>query len=195
MDPRSAFRRCQTKEETMAHWTSCGIPFSEGAADTTPRWPLAAAALIADGKQRVIDRLLDKLNYLPSAATIDENIFGASTTPEIIEAIAAAAEVFRSEVGRYPTHDDVMSALQADDTQTALHIYLEREIQVGDSVIWPKFDENGEFLLTKDEDGREVVQTFSGTVIAQPNGWHGDQTIARDDGGTIVIGRSWIRRA
>jgi hypothetical protein len=179
----------------MAHWTDSGIPFSETAADTTPSWPLAAAEIIADGKQRVIDRLQDELNYLPSAAGIDEAIFGASTAPEIIEAIAKVAEVFRAEVGRYPTHDEVMSALQADGTQKAMHIFLEREIQIGDSVIWPKFDDNGEFLLTKDEDGREVVETFSGTVIAQPNGWHGEQTIANDDGGTIVIGRSWVRRA
>ena len=31
-----------------------------------------------------------------------------------------------------------------------------------------------------------------GTVTAQPEGWHGDNTITRDDGRTVIIGRKWL---
>jgi len=31
-----------------------------------------------------------------------------------------------------------------------------------------------------------------GTVIAQPDGWHGQNTITRDDGRTVVIDRKWL---
>ena len=31
-----------------------------------------------------------------------------------------------------------------------------------------------------------------GTVTAQPEGWHGDNAITRDDSHTAVIGRKWL---
>ncbi len=31
-----------------------------------------------------------------------------------------------------------------------------------------------------------------GTITAQPEGWHGDNMITRDDGRTVMIGRKWL---
>ena len=80
------------------------------------------------------------------------------------------------------------------DTQAALFTYLEREIQVGDRVLWAEYDDNGKFLQ-QTRDGHDDTLVFAcGIVTAQPDGWHGNNTITRDDGRTAVIGRKWLIR-
>jgi hypothetical protein len=55
-------------------------------------------------------------------------------------------------------------------------------------------DDSGEFLH-QTRDGRDDALVFAeGIVTAQPEGWHGGNTIVRDDGRTAVIGRKWLIR-
>ena len=75
---------------------------------------------------------------------------------------------------------------------SAIITYLELEIQVGTRVMWAERDENGE-LLHQTRDGRDdMIVPAYGTVAAQPEGWHGDNTIARDDGRIVCLGRKWL---
>lgn len=177
----------------MANWTDCGIPFSEAEDEAAAQWGPPPAEVIAEGKQRLIARLYRELDRHPSATQVDEETFGPETAPEMIEAIAGAAEVFRRDLGRNPTEHEVLGGLLLDDTDDALLIYLEREIQVGDRVIWPERDAEGNYLHHT-IDGRELVVSGFGTVTAQPDGWHGDNVIASDDGRTVVLGRKWLRK-
>jgi len=78
------------------------------------------------------------------------------------------------------------------DTQAALFTYLEREIQVGDRVLWAEHDDEGELLRpTRDRSDDTLVFAY-GTVTAQPDGWNGDNIITRDDGRTVRLGREWL---
>ena len=118
--------------------------------------------------------------------------FGTTTAPEIIEAIANAANVFREDVGRYPTQAEAQAGLVLADTQAALFTYLEREIQVGDRVLWAEHDDEGELLRpTRDRSDDTLVFAY-GTVTAQPDGWNGKNIITRDEGRTAVIDREWL---
>ena len=58
--------------------------------------------------------------------------------------------------------------------------------------MWAECDDNGE-LLHQTLDGRDdMIVPAHGTVTAQPEGWNGDNTITRDDGRTVIIGRKWL---
>ena len=111
------------------------------------------------------------------------------------EGMAKAARVFREDVGRDPTSAELQAGLLLADTQAALFNYLELEIQVGDRVMWAERDHKGEFLH-RTRDGRDDALVFAyGTVTAQPEGWHADNTVNRDDGRTVIIGRKWLIKA
>jgi hypothetical protein len=58
--------------------------------------------------------------------------------------------------------------------------------------MWAERDDYGE-LLHQTLDGRDdMIVPVYGTVTAQPEGWHGDNIITRDDGHTVIIGRKWL---
>jgi hypothetical protein len=125
---------------------------------------------------------------------IDEQISGPTAAPEIVEGMANAARVFREDVGRDPTPAEVQVGLLLADTEVALFTYLELDIQVGDRVMWAERDDNGE-LLHQTLDGRDdMIVPAYGTVTAQPQGWCGDNTVTRDDGRIVIIGRKWLIR-
>jgi hypothetical protein len=177
---------------TNAHDSGNGLPGARAARDTDLVWGEPPAALIDEAAQRLIARLYDELHHHSSVAEIDENIYGPTMAREIVEGLANAARVFREDIGRDPTPAELQAGLVLADTPGALSTYLELEIQVGDRVWWAERDDNGE-LLHQTLDGRDdmIVQAH-GTVIAQPKGWHGDNTIARNDGGTVTLGRKWL---
>ena len=176
----------------MTHWSHSGIAFTEGHDDAEILWGYPPADKIDEGVQRLIARLYGELRLYPTVAEVDEHIYGPTTAPEIIEAIADAAKVFREDVGRDPTPAEVQAGLLLADTDAALFTYLELDIQVGDRVMWPEREGNGE-LLHQTLDGRDdMIVPAYGTVIAQPGGWHGDNTITRDDGRRVIIGRKWL---
>jgi hypothetical protein len=86
----------------------------------------------------------------------------------------------------------VQAGLLMADTETALFVYLELEIQVGDRVMWAEHDDNGEFMHQTLDGRDDMIVPAYGTVTAQPEGWNGDNTITRDDGRTVIIGRKWL---
>ncbi|MDR3657767.1 MAG: hypothetical protein P4L48_19545 [Mycobacterium sp.] len=176
----------------MTHWSHSGIAFTEGHDDTEILWGYPPADKIDEGILRLIARLYAELRRYPTVAEIDEQTYGPTTAPEIIEGIANAGRVFREDVGRDPTPAEVQAGLLLADTETALFTYMEHDIQVGDRVMWAERDDNGEFLR-QTRDGTDDTLVFAyGTVTAQPDGWHGDNTITHDDGRTVVIGRKWL---
>ena len=59
-------------------------------------------------------------------------------------------------------------------------------------MVWAEHDANGKFLH-QTRDGTDDALVFAyGIITAQPEGWHGDSTITRDDGRTAIIGRKWL---
>ena len=155
-------------------------------------WGEPPAAMIDDAIRRLIARLYSELRRHPTVAEIDEQIYGPTAAPEIVEGMANAARVFREDVGRDPTPAEVQAGLLLADPQAALFTYLEFEIQVGDRVMWAERDATGA-LLHQTLDGRDdMIVPAYGTVTAQPEGWHGDNTVQRDDGRTVTIGRKWL---
>ena len=179
----------------MTHWSHSGIAFTEGHDYAEILWGYPPAEKIDEGIQRLIARLYAELRRYPEVAEIDEHIYGPTTAPEVIEAIADVAKIFREDVGRDPTPAEAQAGLLMADTETALFTYLEHDIQVGDRVMWAECDANGERLHQR-LDGRDDALVFAyGTVTAQPQGWHCDNTITRDDGRTVVIGRRWLIKA
>ncbi|OBG50193.1 hypothetical protein A5704_06045 [Mycobacterium sp. E735] len=147
--------------------------------------------MIEAGIQRLIARLYTELRRQPTVAEIDEQIYGPAPAPEIVEGMANAARVFREDLGRDPAPDEMQAGLLLADTQGALFTYLELEIQVGDRVMWAERDDDGE-LLRQSVDGRDEIVPVYGIVTAQPEGWHGDNTVTRDDGHIAIIGRMWL---
>jgi hypothetical protein len=156
-------------------------------------WGDRPAAMIEENLQRLIARLYGELHRHPTVAEIEEHIYGATMAREIVEGMANAAKVFREDTGRDPTCAELQAGLLLADTQRALLTYLELEIQVGDRVMWAECDANGE-RVHQTLDGRDMIVPAYGTVTAQPEGWHGDNTITREDGGTVIIGRKWLIR-
>jgi hypothetical protein len=178
----------------MNNWSQSGTNFAEGHAANGAEllWGDPPAAMIEEGIQRLIARLYTELRRHPTVAEIDEQTYGPTAAPEIVEGMANAARVFREDVGREPTPEELQAGLLLADTQGAVFRYLELEIQVGTRVMWAECDENGELLL-QTIDGRDnMIVPIYGTVTAQPDGWHRDNTILRDDGRTVVIGRKWL---
>jgi hypothetical protein len=177
----------------MTHWSHGGINFIEGhnVIGAELLWGEPPAAMIEEGIQRLIARLYTELRRHPTVAEIDERVYCPRPAPEIVEAMAKAARVFREDVGRDPTRAELQAGLVLADTQGALFTYLELEIQVGDRVIWAERDDHGE-LLRQPVDGRDEIVPVYGVVTAQPEGWHRDNTILRDDGHTVTIGRKWL---
>ncbi|OBA64697.1 hypothetical protein A5647_24805 [Mycobacterium sp. 1100029.7] len=177
----------------MTHWSLGGIKLAESYTDSTELlWGEPPAAMIEEGVQRLIARMYTQLRRHPTAAEIDEQIYGPAAAPEIIEGIANATRVFREDIGRDPTPSEVGAGLLLADTEAALFTYLELEIQVGDRVMWAERDDNGD-LLHRTLDGRDdMIVPAYGIVTAQPEGWHGDNIITSEDGGTITIGRKWL---
>jgi hypothetical protein len=178
----------------MTQWSHSGANFAEAHTENGAKllWGDPPAAMIEEGIQRLIARLYTELRRHPTVAEIDEQTYGPTAAPEIVEAMANAARVFREDIGREPTRAEVQAGLLLADTQVALFTYLELEIQVGDRVMWAERDDNGE-ILHQSLDGRDdMIVPAYGTVAAQPEGWHGDNTITRNDGRTIIIGRNWL---
>jgi hypothetical protein len=178
----------------MNNWSQSGTNFAEGhAADGAELvWGDPPAAMIEEGIQRLIARLYTELRRHPTVAEIDEQTYGPTAAPEIVEAMANAARVFREDVGREPTPDELQAGLLFADTQGAVFRYLELEIQVGDRVMWAERDDDG-LLLHQTVDGRDdMIVPAYGTVTAQPEGWHRDNIITHDDGHTVIIGRKWL---
>ena len=177
----------------MTHWSHGGTNFIEGhnVIGAELLWGEPPAAMIEEGIQRLIARLYTELRRHPTVAEIDERVYCPRPAPEIVEAMAKAARVFREDVGRDPTRAELQAGLVLADTQGALFTYLELEIQVGDRVIWAERDDHGE-LLRQPVDGRDEIVPVYGVVTAQPEGWHRDNTILRDDGHTVTIGRKWL---
>ena len=178
----------------MTHWSPGGTNFIEGhnVIGAELLWGEPPAAMIEDGIQRLIARLYTELRRHPTVAEIDERVYCPKPAPEIVEAMAYAARVFREDVGREPTFAELQAGLLLADTQGAVFRYLELEIQVGTRVMWAECDENGELLLqTIDSRDNMIVPAF-GTVTAQPEGWHRDNIITRDDGRTVILGRKWL---
>jgi hypothetical protein len=162
------------------------------ARDSELIWGKAPAAMIDEAIQRLIARLYDQLHRHPTVAEIDEHIYGPNMAPEIVEGIAKAASAFRRDMGRDPTPAELWAGLLLAETQEAVFTYLAFEIRVGDRVMWAECDANGE-RLHQTLDGRDdMIVPAYGTVVAQPNGWRGDNTIQRDDGRTVTIGRKWL---
>lgn len=160
--------------------------------DTRILWSHSADAMIDAGVQRLIARLESESGNYPTPQEIDENIYGATTPPEIVYAIIYAARVFHRDVGRYPKPAEVLAALLNIDTERALITYIANEILVGDRVMWPLHDDSGTLLHLK-RDGSDYTLVFAyGTVTGQPEGWNGPNTIASDDGRTLTIGREWL---
>ena len=179
----------------MTHWSHSGIAFTEGHDDAEILWGYPPADKIDEGIQRLIARLYAELRRYPIVAEIDAQIYGPTTAPEIVEDIAKAARVFREDVGRDPTPAEVQAGLLLADTDAALFTYLELDIQVEDRVMWAERDDNGEFLHQTLDGRDDMIVPAYGTVTAQPEGWHGDNTITRDDGRTVIIGRKWLIKA
>jgi hypothetical protein len=178
----------------MNNWSQSGTNFAEGHAANGAEllWGDPPAAMIEEGMQRLIARLYRELRRYPTVAEIDERIYCPMPAPEIVEAMANAARVFREDVGRDPTPAEVQAGLLLADTQGAVFRYLELEIQVGDRVMWAEREDKGELLL-QTIDGRDnMIVPIYGTVTAQPEGWHRDNIITRDDGNTVIIGRKWL---
>ncbi len=176
----------------MTHWSHGGIAFTEGHDDAEILWGYPPADKIDEGIQRLIARLYAELRRYPEVAEIDEHIYGPTTAPEIIEAIADAAKVFREDVGRDPTPAEAQAGLLMADTETALFSYMEHDIRVGDRVMWAERDDNREFLHQTLDGRDDMIVPAYGTVAAQPEGWNGDNTITRDDGRVISMGRKWL---
>jgi hypothetical protein len=109
-------------------------------------WGDPPAAMIGEGIQRLFARLYSELRRHPTVAEIDEQTYGPTPAPEIVEGMANAARVFREDIGRDPTPAELQAGLLLADTQAALFTYLELEIQVGDRVMWAERDANGELL-------------------------------------------------
>lgn len=177
----------------MTHWSLGGTKLAESYTDDTELlWGQPPAAMIEEGIQRLIARLYTQLRRYPTVAEIDEQTYGPTAAPEIIEGIANATKVFREDVGRGPTPAELAAGLLLADTEAALFTYLELEIQVGDRVMWAECDGNGD-LLHQTLDGRDdMIVPAYGIVTAQPEGWNGENIITRDDGRTITIGRKWL---
>ncbi len=178
----------------MTHPSHSGTDVAEHhtANDTELLWGGPPAVMVEDGIQRLIGRQYGELRRYPTVAEIDENIYGRTAAPEITEAIIYAAKVFRQDVGRYPTPAEVLAGLLLVDTETALLTYVANDIRVGDRVMWAERDDNGQ-PLHQTLDGRDdMIVPAYGTITAQPEGWHGNNTITRDDGRTVIIGRKWL---
>ena len=178
----------------MTHWSGSGISVAERDHDdsTAMLWGYPAAAMIDAGVPRLIARLDTAWRRYPTVAEIDEHIYGGAPAPEITEGIIYAAQVFRQDVGRYPTPAEVLAGLLLIDVEIALFTYIANEIRVGDRVMWAEHDDEGEFLRPTREDNDDELVFAYGTVTAQPDGWNGKNTITRDDGRTTVIGREWL---
>jgi hypothetical protein len=178
----------------MTHWSLGGTNFIEGrnVIGAELLWGEPPAAMIEEGIQRLIARLYTELRRHPTVAEIDEQTYGPTAGPEIFEAMANAARVFREDVGREPTSAELQAGLLLADTQGAVFRYLEFEIQVGDRVMWAECDENGELLLQTIDGRNNMIVPIYGTVTAQPEGWHRDNIITRDDGNIVIIGRKWL---
>jgi hypothetical protein len=178
----------------MTHWSRNATNFAEGlvANGAEMLWGEPPAAMIEEGMQRLIARLYAELRRHPTVAQIDEQVYGPTAAPEIVDGMANAARVFREDVGRDPTPAELNAGLLLADTQGALLTYLELEIQVGSRVMWADCNDNGE-RLHQTLDGRDdaIVPAY-GTVIAQPDGWNNANTIARDDGRIVCLGRNWL---
>jgi hypothetical protein len=178
----------------MTHLSQSGTNFAEGhgANGTELLWGEPAAAMIEEGIQRLIGRLYSELRRHPTVAEIEKQVYGPTAAPEIVEAMANAARVFREDLGRDPTPAEMQAGLLLADTQGALFTYLELEIQVGDRVMWAERDDKGE-LLHQTLDGRDdMIVPAYGIVTAQPEGWYGDNTITREDSHKVTIGRKWL---
>lgn len=178
----------------MNHSRQAGtdLPKGHNVNDGAALWGGPPAAEIEVGLQRLIARLYSEMRCHPTVAELDEQVYAAQPAPEIVEAIADAARVFHEDVGREPSAFELQAGLVLADTRAALITYLELEIQVGDRVMWAETDDNGQ-RLHQNIDGRDdIIVPVFGTVIAQPDGWRGDNVISRDDGRTVVVGRKWL---
>ena len=177
----------------MMHWSGSGISVAQRDHDdsTAMLWGYPAATMIEAGIQRLIARLDTALRRYPTVAEIDEHIYGRTPAPEITEGIIYAAQVFRQDVGRYPTPAEVLAGLLLIDVEIALLTFIANEIRVGDRVMWAEHD-NGEFLHPTREDNDDLLVFAYGTVTAQPDGWNGKNSITRDDGRTVRLGREWL---
>lgn len=176
----------------MTHWNGSGTNFPKGhtANSTELLWGIPPTAMIEEGIQRLIARLYVELRRHPTLAEIDEQTYGPSPAPEIVEGMENAVGVFRDDVGRYPSPAELQAGLVLADTQGAMLTYMELEIQVGDRVMWAECDDNGD-RLHQTVDGRaDMIVPVYGTVVGQPEGWYGDNAITRDDGRTVTIGRA-----
>jgi hypothetical protein len=148
--------------------------------------------MIDAGIRQLIARLYAELRRHPTVAEIDEQLYTPAPAPEIVKGMANAARVFREDVGRDPTAAELQAGLLLADTQGALFNYLELEIQVGDRVMWAECDDNGK-RLHQTIDGRDdMIVPAYGIVVAQPEGWHADNTVQRDDGRIVTMGRKWL---
>jgi hypothetical protein len=155
-------------------------------------WGYPGATMIEAGVQCLIARLDTEWRRNPTVAEIHEHIYGGTPAPEMTEAIIHAANVFRQDVGRYPTPAEVLAGLLLVDTEIALLTHVANDIRVGDRVMWAEHDDNGEFLRPTREGSDDTLVVAYGTVTAQPEGWNGSNIITRDDGRTTVIGREWL---
>ena len=169
------------------------LSFAGSPEDSEPiLWGYPAAAMIDAGVQQLIARLDTELRRYPTVDEVHEHIYGRTPAPEMTEGIIYAANVFRQDVGRYPTPAEVLTGLLLVDTELALFTYIANDIRVGDRVMWPKHDDKGE-LLHQARNGSDDTLVFAyGTVTAQADGWNGSNIITRDDGRTAVIGREWL---
>ena len=174
--------------------TRRSVSFAERGRDdgTAMLWGYPAAVMIEAGIQLLIARLHTESGHYPSSAEIREHIYGRTAAPEITDAIIYAAKVFRQDVGRYPTPTEVLAGLLLVDTEAALLSYVANDIRVGDRVMWAERDDNGQFLHQTLDGRDDMIVPAYGTVVAQPDGWDGDNTVTRDDGRTVIIGRKWL---
>jgi hypothetical protein len=180
----------------MTSWSRSrrGNSLAEGdtANCTEVLWGSPLAAMIEDGLQRLIERLYSELHRHPTVAEIDDETYSTTPAREIAESMVNAARAFRDDIGRDPAPFELQAGLVLADTEAALFTYLEREIQVGDRVMWAECDAGGK-RLHQTVDGRDdMIVPAYGTVVAQPEGWTGEHTVYRDGGPTVTIGRKWL---
>jgi hypothetical protein len=182
------------RRQQMTNWSRSVISVAEHDHDdsTVVLWGYPAATMIEAGVQRLIARLDTAWRRYPTVAEIDEHIYGRTPAPEITAGIIYATNIFREDVGRYPTPAEVLAGLLLIDTEIALLTHVANDIRVGDRVMWGEHDDNSQYLRPSREDNDDELVFAYGTVTAQPDGWNGKNIITRDDGRTTVIGREWL---
>jgi len=125
-------------------------------------WGDAPADRIDSGIDSLIGRLRDELGRFPSVEEVDAV---KDSAPEMLDAIAAAREVFAQDVEREMSDGELAAGLLFADTALALDFAIRRDIQIGDSIRFGVFRDCG-FFREIDRVADAVVE-FASTRTAE----------------------------